>query len=505
MAESEGASPSAVEEYQPPEVVDIRVPVPKGLIPSPVQDAKKQRFRRRAILTAFAGLLATGAAVSIAYQLFDPGRAGGYWIATTIVLALSRSVIHWRTFKGDISRSLGYADEIFEAIRICSLGSLLAMASALIASPIFTLRGFLLTEWVMSVPFWTSLLVGEKLVATRLRSKGRNTRQLLVIGNTATSRRLIEQISRHPETGYRLAGVVPFDVSPVPERGRGGGVGKGDRDLTSLIADLFVDDVVFASSVPPHQVIRLLSRSNPRLKVHQVSMSADAPVLRTGENLAGFPVTSLFHPALSTAAAALKRTVDVGIALLGLGLSAPVLLVSMALIRLTSIGPAVFRQTRIGHHGRAFTVYKLRTMRADTDTSVHKEYVRQLMVGAVIEASNGMYKPEQPGVTPLGRILRRLSIDEIPQLWNVLTGSMSIVGPRPPMPYEIPNHDARQLRRLDIKPGLTGLWQVSGRNKLGYREMVELDLRYINNWSLSQDLRIILRTPSAVIRGRQTS
>jgi lipopolysaccharide/colanic/teichoic acid biosynthesis glycosyltransferase len=165
----------------------------------------------------------------------------------------------------------------------------------------------------------------------------------------------------------------------------------------------------------------------------------------------------------------------------------------------------LFRQIRVGQHGRPFTLYKLRTMKHGTEPDIHKEYVRRLMLGTVIESIGGMYKQEPAEVTPIGRWLRRLSIDELPQLWNVLNGSMSIVGPRPPMHYEIPMHDPRQLRRLDVKPGLTGLWQVSARNNVGYREMVELDLQYIERWSLASDLRIILQTPAAVLRDRATS
>jgi exopolysaccharide biosynthesis polyprenyl glycosylphosphotransferase len=506
MAEPEIASAKVVEKYESPEVIDIRVPVPRALISSPARIAKGQRFRRRAILSALAGLAATAASAAGARYLGERPAPAGSWLTAVAILSVVRLIVQWSTLRGDVRRTLGYTEEVSDAFRIATWGTLVALAFVAIAGPILALRTMLLIEWAFALVSWAALLVGQKAIATRYRQKGRNTRQVLVVGNTATSRRLIEQIERHPESGYRLAATIPYEMSSFADRHKDAGPRDGtERDLPSLIADLFVDDVVFSSSVPPHQVIRLLSLSHPELKIHQLSLSADKPVIRTGENLAGFPVTSLFYPALSAPNAVLKRIVDVVLAVVLLVLLLPVLLLALCLVKLTSKGPAIFRQIRIGHHGRPFTLYKLRTMRVDTDTSIHKEYVRQLMVGAVIEAGNGLYKMEQPGVTPLGRILRRLSIDEVPQLWNVVTGSMSIVGPRPPMPYEIPNHDSRQLRRLDVRPGLTGLWQVSGRNNVGYREMVELDLRYIDNWSLGGDLKIILRTPSAMFGGRQTS
>jgi lipopolysaccharide/colanic/teichoic acid biosynthesis glycosyltransferase len=176
------------------------------------------------------------------------------------------------------------------------------------------------------------------------------------------------------------------------------------------------------------------------------------------------------------------------------------------LIKIDSKGPILYAQERVGMDGRIFLVYKFRTMRMNADSEIHREYQRKFIAGAaeanVGDADSPAYKlRDDPRITGVGRILRRFSLDEVPQLFNVLRGDMSVVGPRPPIPYEVEAYELRHRRRLDMKPGLTGLWQVSGRNRLPFEEMVKLDLFYIENWSLLFDLKIILRTVLVMLRG----
>ena len=197
-----------------------------------------------------------------------------------------------------------------------------------------------------------------------------------------------------------------------------------------------------------------------------------------------------------------KRTLDIAGAALLLLVSLPVLVVAVVAIRFDSSGPAVFAQVRLGSGGRRFKLYKLRTMRPESDESIHQAYVEALIQGTAAP-SGGMFKLVfDPRVTRVGRWLRRLSIDELPQLWNVLRGDMSLVGPRPPLPREAECYDAQTWQRLLVKPGLTGLWQVSGRCELTFHEMVALDLRYVRSWSPWLELKILLRTPAAILSGR---
>jgi exopolysaccharide biosynthesis polyprenyl glycosylphosphotransferase len=191
-----------------------------------------------------------------------------------------------------------------------------------------------------------------------------------------------------------------------------------------------------------------------------------------------------------------KALMDRTLGALFLVAAAPVVLLAALMIRLTSPGPAFFRQTRVGVDGAHFTMWKLRSMYVDADE-------RRAALEQANEAAGVLFKIRRdPRVTPVGRVLRRLSLDELPQLLNVVTGDMSLVGPRPPLAREVAEYEDQVHRRLRVKPGLTGLWQVSGRSDLSWEESIRLDLRYVDNWSASMDLMILWKTMRAVLAGR---
>jgi lipopolysaccharide/colanic/teichoic acid biosynthesis glycosyltransferase len=204
----------------------------------------------------------------------------------------------------------------------------------------------------------------------------------------------------------------------------------------------------------------------------------------------------------------IKRVIDVVGCLVALTLLSPLLLIIAAGVKLTSEGTVLYRQVRVGHRGRRFTFLKFRSMYIDSNPQIHQEFVRSLIRGeakthGAKDVRGGVHKiTRDPRVTSLGRVLRKTSLDELPQLFNVLKGEMSLVGPRPPIPYELQSYDHWHLRRvLEAKPGVTGLWQVSGRSMTTFDEMVRLDLQYAKSWSLLLDLKILWRTPRAVISG----
>jgi exopolysaccharide biosynthesis polyprenyl glycosylphosphotransferase len=224
------------------------------------------------------------------------------------------------------------------------------------------------------------------------------------------------------------------------------------------------------------------------------------------DQIGALPMIQLFREPLSRWAGVAKRGFDIIVAALALVVLSPLWLVIALLIRLDSRGPVFYRQERVGMDGRIFLFLKFRTMRAGADDAAHREYQRKLIAGAsdtnLGDERRPVYKlHDDPRVTRVGRALRRLSLDELPQLLNVLRGDMSVVGPRPPIPYEVEAYELWHRKRLDMKPGLTGLWQVSGRNRLSFDEMVRLDLFYIENWSFLLDLKIILRTLPVILRG----
>jgi lipopolysaccharide/colanic/teichoic acid biosynthesis glycosyltransferase len=199
-----------------------------------------------------------------------------------------------------------------------------------------------------------------------------------------------------------------------------------------------------------------------------------------------------------------KRTLDIAVASAAIVILGPAIALIACLVRWTSAGPAFFRQERLGRRAEPFTLLKLRTMRANNDDRIHREYVTNLLTEDQPSATQrgGLYKLDgDPRITPLGAWLRRTSLDELPQLFNVLRGQMSLVGPRPVLPWEAELFHESDRERFDVKPGITGLWQVSGRNKLSLREGLALDVEYVRRRTLSLDLQILVRTVPAVLRG----
>ena len=205
----------------------------------------------------------------------------------------------------------------------------------------------------------------------------------------------------------------------------------------------------------------------------------------------------------------LKRGMDVLACAAGLVILSPFFLLAMVAVKLDSPGPVFFHQMRVGLNGRTFKMIKLRSMIHNASDAIHKEYLKQLI--AANEASetdksgNAVYKmTNDPRITRVGWIIRKTSIDELPQLWNVIRGDMSLVGPRPPLPYEVEQYEDWHLKRLHIRPGITGLWQVSGRSRLSFEEMVRLDIHYIENWSLWKDIKILLLTIPVLLKPDQS-
>jgi exopolysaccharide biosynthesis polyprenyl glycosylphosphotransferase len=238
------------------------------------------------------------------------------------------------------------------------------------------------------------------------------------------------------------------------------------------------------------------------------------------DSVGGLPVVGLRGSRVVGYNWTLKRTFDVIVAAAsGLLLAVPMIAIALA-VKLNSPGPVLYRQTRVGFKGDHFTLLKFRTMRADSDADVHERYVTDWIFGKTGATSPSVEESrsraattsampvhklvDDPRVTPVGRALRATSLDELPQLWNVLRGQMSIVGPRPPLPYEVERYTEAHKRRFEVLPGITGLWQVSGRNRLSFEDMVRLDISYIENWSLREDMRIVARTLPALVteRGR---
>jgi len=281
--------------------------------------------------------------------------------------------------------------------------------------------------------------------------------------------------------------------------------------LGLIVPEIDVNDSSFARDLESRVQVALARRLDAetradfaiRLHRHALAGPAASDKVETAD-----PLLRGLH--LSTAArvrAGLKRLLDISASALLLLLTSPVFALVAALVKLKSPGPVFFRQSRVGEQGRSFKMLKFRTMHVNNDASMHKQFVSQMIKG--VAPTGGGSKDtafkivNDPRVTPIGHVLRKTSLDELPQLWNVLRGEMSLVGPRPPLHYEVEQYKPWHYRRvLEAKPGITGLWQVSGRSRTTFDDMVRLDLRYAKNPSAWADIKILLATPRAVISGK---
>jgi len=289
---------------------------------------------------------------------------------------------------------------------------------------------------------------------------------------------------------------------------------KDDTVIGILFTEIVLEDRSSIMGTMMTRISNMLGKALSPEQLNQVSISLHLFPEEWDFDIRHRPSNPTLYPDLARIdnrrkyKIAVKRLMDIvgsGIALI---FGAPVFLLIGLVVKLTSKGPMFFRQERIGQHGRPFTFLKFRTMQVNNDPGLHKEYVRKLIAG-VAEAApsngngHGVYKiKSDPRVTKVGSFLRRTSLDELPQLINVLRGEMSLVGPRPPIKYEVDHYDIwHKSRLLEAKPGITGLWQVNGRSRVKFDEMVRLDIRYARTWSIWLDVKILLQTPHAVLIG----
>ncbi|MBC7236588.1 MAG: undecaprenyl-phosphate glucose phosphotransferase [Chloroflexi bacterium] len=337
----------------------------------------------------------------------------------------------------------------------------------------------------------------ERAIAVRLRRRGVGVRRVLLVGSGEVARSVMRAVVARPELGYQIVGFVDDEPESLGNIGRYPALGSTAR-LPEILRGQTVDEVIIALPWVSSQKIAAIAqqceregvRANIVPDLFQMTLSRVAV-----DNLDGIPLLSVREPSLRDWQVVFKRVMDVVVAGLGLILLSPVLLLTALAIRLDSPGPIIFRQTRVGRGGQEFTCFKFRTMCVDAEQRLEELRPHN-------EANGPWFKMRNdPRRTRVGRFLRRTSLDELPQLWNVLKGEMSLIGPRPNLPSEVQAYEPWHYRRLEIAPGITGLWQVSGRSELTFDEMVLLDVYYIENWSPILDLHILLKTIPTVILG----
>jgi len=329
------------------------------------------------------------------------------------------------------------------------------------------------------------------------RTSDRYPRNVIIVGSGPRAEYVKQVIEDNPAWMMQIIGFVDNETPPGGARVPVEQIFKLS-DMEGLMNDQVIDEVIIAC---PRSMLATI------VPIANACAAAGIPLTLLSDLFGDFlpqPQVTRFGtlPALSFSPVhhnaillAVKRTIDVAGSLLGLIAIAPVIGISALLIKITSPGPIAFRQVRCGLNGRHFIMLKLRTMTNDAEDRKIELSTQNEMDGPVFKMAR------DPRITKVGRVLRRYSIDELPQLWNVFRGDMSLVGPRPPVPVEVAEYETFERRRLSMRPGLTCLWQVSGRNTIGFEDWVRLDLEYIDTWSLINDVKILLRTFPAVLSG----
>jgi exopolysaccharide biosynthesis polyprenyl glycosylphosphotransferase len=502
---SDFAPTVAVEEASAAAVATLPLPQPRereqpGSRPGDVRGRKLRKLLLTADVVALAGAF-VGIEAVFGEVAFGDLPLLVLSIPLWVVLAYCHRLYHLDSYRADYSA----ADEIGPVLQMVTLWSwttLLAL-SAVHADHVPVAQIAL---------FWAITLV--LLVVLRSAARAFATRQVwylqnaVIVGPVTEASAILQKILRHPEWRINVVACVAapegrrfpdrttrlFDLVPVL---------RGDADVVELVKGLDVDRVMLSPALGESrqrvEVICALSE----LGVHVDLVPSWCDVVGTRFDLhemEGTPLLTMPRPSLGQSSLRLKRALDLAAGMIALLLLGPVLAACAIAIKLDSPGPVLFRQRRIGRGDQPFEVLKFRSMQIDADDRKDEVAALNFHGGA---NKSGMFKiREDPRITRVGRFLRRYSLDELPQLLNILRGNMSLVGPRPLIETEDRQIEGRFRRRLDLTPGLTGLWQAHGRSEIPFEEMVSLDYLYVTNWSLWGDIKLLMRTCSAVVRGR---
>jgi exopolysaccharide biosynthesis polyprenyl glycosylphosphotransferase len=472
----------------------------------------KQKARAVAVGVLGGDLALTAVSLPIAYELrghFLPAYFprlfpsqlhpfGEYMALLGLVLPVWGLLLYAAGFYRS-HRTLPLGEETWAAMKV-AFGGTAVLALLIYGLKLdFVSRWFLVVFGIVNFTVLASEKVALRLVSRAVRSRGFNFRTVLLVGTGRKAAQLGMFLEARPYWGFRVIGYLDDD--------NGGEIGHADRweclgkitDLEAVLMREVVDELIFVIEKGRlheyEQALLVAERHGARAHVSlDIFPHVFArPVL---EELDGVPLLSFTTTPTNPLQLVAKRSVDLALSLFVSVLTLPVQLVAAIGIKLSSPGPVLFRQVRCGLNGRHFTLVKFRTMHAGAEERLSEISHLNEMSGPVFKAS------KDPRLTWVGRILRRLSIDELPQLWNVIVGDMSLVGPRPPLPEEVARYEPWQRRRLSMKPGLTCLWQISGRSEVDFNRWMELDLKYIDTWSPMLDVKILLKTVPAVLSGR---
>ena len=483
----------------------VRSPrMPKNAVPDPVAEPRPRPAWEASY--ALSLVLVDAALISVAGYV-ALGRFGvdrtvnGIPYGVLAVLLAPVWVLVLAVGRAYESRFVGVGSDEFRRVFDSSVRLLAAVATTAFVFRLPLSRGFV----GVAFPLGTVLLLlgryGARRVLHRLRRKGRAVHNVLVVGARDGVEAVVAQMCESPHAGMRVVGAcVPDTERPVVAGGIHVKVYGVPMEAARAVGECGADTVAVAGgwAMGADGVRRLawqLEGSGVDLVVAPSLTNVAGPRI-TIRPVAGLPLLHVDEPEFTGFRRLVKGALDRSLAAFMLLAGSPVLLLVALAVKVTDRGPVFYGQERIGRDGKAFRIWKFRSMYVGADRVVD-ELAEQNEKDAVLFKIR-----RDPRVTPVGRWLRRFSVDEVPQLWNVVKGDMSLVGPRPPLPSEVEKYGYDVRRRLLVKPGVTGLWQVSGRSDLSWEESVRLDLHYVENWSVAMDAMILWKTFGAVVRGR---
>lgn len=456
-------------------------------------------FRRATILF---DMFLTAASFYIAYVIRDQYEglyffSSYYWLIPFLVLTWSVSLYVLGMYQSFRLRRLG---QVLSIILRAGITVFIVFGCVTYLFKIsYISRTLVAAVFLVTISFLTVEKVLLLIFLRRLRAKGFNFRNILVVGTGERARRFVAQVNSHREYGIKILGIIDEDSKNIGQD-IGGYKVVGDFDfIPDVLLSTAVDHVIF---IIPHTSLEKIQPIILTCETLGVSVSVAVDFFKTQftkprqDTMLGFPLLTFETTSDKHQELIFKRIIDIIVSAIGLVMMAPIFLVVAIVIKYTSEGPVLFAQERCSLNGRRFKLYKFRTMVKDAEGKLKDLMAFNQMGGPAFKMDN------DPRVTAVGKFLRKSSLDEFPQLYNVLRGDMSLIGPRPPLPSEVEKYDFWQRRRLSMRPGLTCLWQVSGRNKIkDFDEWARLDLKYIDEWSPLLDTKIFFKTIPTVLFG----
>ncbi|MFQ5813781.1 MAG: undecaprenyl-phosphate glucose phosphotransferase [Anaerolineae bacterium] len=470
-----------------------------------------ERYRRRvSLIMALTDVvfinLAFVAAYWVRYDLqwfraVDPANYAPFrmYIPFALVLTVLLAIAYRLSGVYDQPRGASWLDEVWALVGGTTTGIVIVTAITFWFRPlVYSRLMFLWAGGIIVTLLSLSRLIKRWVWESRMR-RGLGVDRVLIVGAGEVGRKLMRNIVAQPELGYQVVGFVDDDSKKSrTDIGRFKALGGIDH-LPQVVQEEAIDEVIITLPWMHHRKILGIMRQCEREQV-RARIVPDLFQLALSrvdiEDLGGIPIIGVKEVSITGWNLALKRANDLVLSLAGLILFSPLMLLISAAIKLDSRGPILFKQVRVGKGGRRFVFYKFRSMRQGAEEERPQLTGRDEVVGPTFKIRH------DPRCTRVGRFLRRTSLDELPQLYNVLRGDMSLVGPRPAIPSEVEQYQEWHRRRLEISPGITGLWQVSGRSQLTFDEMCLLDIYYLENWSPLLDLKIALKTIPTVLAGR---